>query len=456
MILPLLVLIALNLSPRQTILENWAIRPAALEKSSLVDLRPITWLEPWHARVWDIILNQEAFQQNWQLTSQDGEAALTALALSDSGRLLLGDAYLHLGKKQQALQTWLSVSEAAGPLRYQKRVNLYRSTGQYALATQDLDAWIKEDPQNGRLYYQKALIECLFDPQQALSALDQALRLDFSLSKQVKTLKQALATTPGNEVAGYDQVVLGRALGNLGEWDLAYAAFQQAVTQQPAYAEGWAFLGEAQHQMGEDEYPTLARALVLDPNSISAQSLTGMYWLRHERPDLAYSYFYKLSLQEPQQAIWRLQTGDSLAKMGQPLYAMVHYQKALNLDPNNPQIWRAMVSFCLQNNLEVRRLGLPAARHLVLMTPDDPQAYDLHGKILLALKDDDDALQAFQRGLEIDPQFAQLYLDIGLTYIDKQRNDEAFPILSRAEELAKKQNNADLVLQAQRLMDRLH
>ena len=456
MLLPLLILTTLDLVPRNKALDWLAVHPQIAAQTKLVELRPITALEAWHMKVWDEILLADADQSDWLLLTHDGQTAQKWQALSDNSKLLLGDAYHHLGEKQQAMETWQSIAATAGPVRYQKMINLLRSSGQFDQALEKIDLWLKEDPQNAHLYYQKALFQCVVSPQDAPASLDQAVLLDASLMKSAKPLKQALSISATAQQESYHKVVVGRALGGLGEWDLAQAVFQQAVTQKDDYAEAWAFLSEAQRQLGEDEYPALNRALGLNPHSISAQSLMGAYWLREGRPDLAYTYFYQLSLQEPQLAIWRLQTGDSLALMGQPLYAMVHYQKALELDPNNAQNWRSLVLFCLQNDLEVRRLGLPAVRHLVVMTPDDSSVYDLHGKVLLALHDYDNALQAFERGLKIDPQSVQLFLDIGTTYIEQKRNGEAFQILSKASELAKQQNNPNSLKQAQQILERLY
>ena len=154
-------------------------------------------------------------------------------------------------------------------------------------------------------------------------------------------------------------------------------------------------------------------------------------------------------------ALWQMQLADTLARQGKNDYALAHYQTALNLEPGNPTVWSMTVQFCLANNMEIRRIGLPAARRLVVMTPGDPLAYDLHGRVLLDLGDKDDALQAFFRGLKVDGTSPRLLLDIGGFYFDLQNHDQAFYYLSKAVEMGRKQNQKDIETRAQTLISQL-
>jgi Flp pilus assembly protein TadD len=180
-----------------------------------------------------------------------------------------------------------------------------------------------------------------------------------------------------------------------------------------------------------------------------------LYWIRQGKPEKALSIFTQLTKQEPKQAVWEIQSGDALARMGQPAYAMVHYQNAVKLDPNDPQNWTQLVLFCLQNNLEIRRIGLPAARRLVMITPEDPSAYDLHGRVLMALGDQDNAMQAFWRGLKVNANSPLLLLDLGMIMMDQQKSNEAFYYLSMAQEMGRQQKDDVLVKKAQSLLGQL-
>ena len=45
----------------------------------------------------------------------------------------------------------------------------------------------------------------------------------------------------------------GRKLASQGQWELAAYAFQAVTQAQPAYAEGWAYLGEALQHLEDPE-----------------------------------------------------------------------------------------------------------------------------------------------------------------------------------------------------------
>ena len=447
--LPLLILMALN---PQVQMSNRTGQPAAMQVQSSRDM---ALLEPWHMLVWDAVLQDDAHASNWQQVIVDAGQAGRWQVLSDSGKMLLGDAYNQAGQKPEAIRAWQSAGVGAGIQRFEKIYQAQRELDDLGGALATLNVWLTIEPQKASLYYQRALLQSVLAPQEASASLDRALFMDASYQKQGNLLKQALLTKGADQPDVYYQMVVGRVLANLGEWQLAHELLLRATIAKPDYAEAWAFLGESNDQLGLDAYPAFNKALALDSRSSAAQSLMGLYWIRQGRPEKAFIIFTQLARQEPQQAVWEIQSGDALARMGQPAYAMVHYQNAVKLEPGDAQNWRQLVLFCLQNNLEVRRIGLPAARRLVLLTPDDPTVYDLHGRVLMALGDRDNAMQAFWRGLKINSASSQLMLDMGILEMDQQKSDEAFYYLSMALAAAKQQNESAVVVKAQSLLNHL-
>ena len=89
-------------------------------------------------------------------------------------------------------------------------------------------------------------------------------------------------------------VIIGRGLGwwTSGRWQRQ--AYRQAVAADGENAEAWAWLGEAEQQLGQDGRAELDQALSLDRKNPIVRSLRGLYWMRQGRPVQALSE-YKLA-----------------------------------------------------------------------------------------------------------------------------------------------------------------
>ncbi len=61
----------------------------------------------------------------------------------------------------------------------------------------------------------------------------------------------------------------------MGEWQLAERAFSQACQLSPEYAEAWAYLSQAQEQLGQDGLPALNKAIALEPDSVVDSGIPG-------------------------------------------------------------------------------------------------------------------------------------------------------------------------------------
>ena len=102
-------------------------------------------------------------------------------------------------------------------------------------------------------HYRLRLLLALSDPDKALSELTGASQLDPQLDPAVQTLRTALNLASLNGSPSERYIIIGRGLGLVDEWPLAYAAFEEALKADAKNAEGWAWLGEANQQLGSPE-----------------------------------------------------------------------------------------------------------------------------------------------------------------------------------------------------------
>jgi tetratricopeptide (TPR) repeat protein len=335
--------------------------------------------------------------------------------ISKSGWSSLGEAYQQSGELLLAVQAW----EKAIPLP-----QAYRSLASLELSRGNLDASIdywKEDiaiePENASAYYTLGLILTANAPEQALPKLMQAAKLDPDLESSVENLRTALNTALLSDDRAYQFLVSGRALGAVNHWDLAAEAFQKAISFRSDYAEAWAWLGEANQQQKQDGGFEIKQAVKLDAQSAMVQGLYGLYLQRQGKPNEALSAFQKAAQLEPEDPGWQMALGSAAAQTGDLANAYEFYLHAVELAPDDIETWKALVTFSVSNDIFVDTTGLPAAQNLIKLAPKDWESYDLAGQAEFSLGNNDEAESYFKKAIQIDPAQAAPALHLGLVYL---------------------------------------
>jgi tetratricopeptide (TPR) repeat protein len=277
-----------------------------------------------------------------------------------------------------------------------------------------------------------------------------AAALDPGLSSQSQTILSGLVLALNQQDPAYRSLLIGRTLGSIDSWELAVVAMQSAVDTNPRYAEAWAFLGEAQQQINQDGFPALQKAIELNPQSVLVQALHSVYWHRQGKPDRALIYLHAAETLEPENPVWQVEIGSTLAEMGDLDQAIKSYQAAISLAPKNPAYYRALAEFSAQYGFQVQDVGLPAARQAVLLGPEDAANDDVMGEIFLRQGDVTSSERFLLQALERNDNLASAHLHLAMVYISQNRIESALPHLQRAAALAPHTAIGD---QAQNLID---
>ena len=230
-------------------------------------------------------------------------------------------------------------------------------------------------------------------------------------------------------------VTLGRALGLVGEWRLAQQAFQQAVGEDGQDALAWAWLGEARQQLGQDAASELDKAVALDPQSVVIRGLRGLYWKRLGNERNALQEYQAAASSDPQNPAWPASLGETYARLGDLVSALQSYERATQLAPRDSLYWRLLATFCLEYNLQVETIGLPAAERAQQLAPDDPLAVDVLGWSQLAAGRPWEAVQTLPRALELAPDFALAHYHLALAYLQTGERTAAYNQLKLAIDL---------------------
>lgn len=360
-----------------------------------------------------------------------------AEGLSIEGQTALGQAYLATGEVATAVEA-LGEAIARAPDQSETYILLaqaQRLTSDYEGAIESLTKATTLQPTNGEAHYQLGLLVAASQPQAAPTRLTLATTLAPELGERAKALIETIEDARRVDDQAYQFTLVGRALGALGEWDLAVQALRQASVLDPNYAEAWAYLGEARHNVGQDGLTELAKALALNPNSLAANILMGVYWLRQGQPEQALVYQRAAAEIEPENAALQRDLGATLAELGDIQASLIHYQRATTLAPREAIYWKALAGFLLDHEVYIDEIAVPAAMQANDLDPEDPEALVLLGRAYFLLEDQISAHSYLQLALENDHGYAPAHLHLALYYLATGENAKAEDHLQQASEL---------------------
>ena len=432
-------LLGISAKPHIVIQKMWGAR-RFLESSAAQQapaqaayaLAQVAELLPWRTELWEgagIYAMQGGDPQSAQ--EYLGKAASQG-QLSPAGRLALGDVYLQEGDLKAAVNEWEGALESAdnhGDI-YARLLSAHLVLGDSQAAIRDLQSMVLLEPADAHLHYQLGLLLASQRPEEALPHLALAGELDPDLADPAESLAFNIRAASLKEDPAYTLVEAGRLLSALDEWNLANEAFRQAILIRPEYAEAWAFLGEARQHLPDgvgdsDGLPELSRALELDPKSLSAHLFLALYWQRQDRLDLAQDYLEAVSEFYPDQPELQVELGRTLALQGDLESALKAYQNAVHLAPEESTYYGLLAAFSLEHDYFVNEVALPAARRVVLLSPNDPSSLDLMGMVFYQLGDVSSAERFFLGAVRYDPDYAPAHLHLGQVYLLKEDHPSA-------------------------------
>jgi tetratricopeptide (TPR) repeat protein len=224
----------------------------------------------------------------------------------------------------------------------------------------------------------------------------------------------------------------------VGEWELAFAAFEESTQADANNAEAWAWLAEANQQTGEiheDTKKHLDRALSLNPNSAVVHALRGLYFQRAGNNRAALTEFQTAATLQPDDPALYVSMGESYSKLGDLIRALEAYQYAANLVPEDAGYWRLLAQFCGQNNVNIDNVGIPAAQRIVVISGETADALDLLGWLLSLDARHVEAERTFLRALELDAQSASAHFHLAMLYLQTDQPTLARDHLTLARDL---------------------
>lgn len=151
--------------------------------------------------------------------------------------------------------------------------------------------------------------------------------------------------------------------------------------------------------------------------------------LAKKDPKKAEKLLRELVASEPDEPLFHWKLGYALSESQQYAKAIPEFKKALKLDPENIAavgcLGRAYVELGKWKEAEItlrKRLELE----------ENPPYYVFLAHVLMQTDRFDEAIDTCRKALDLDPQFAEAYLNIGLAYRRKRKMDEAIEAFRNA------------------------
>lgn len=351
--------------------------------------------------------------------------------LNEEGWVWFCTSLIRLEKFSDALSTCnAGASQFDSAELYRLLGFVYQNQKDWVAEKTALENQTRLDSTDAYAAYRLGLLLIFYAPEDALPELTRAATLNPEVDSAVQTLRAALAVSGAQSDSSMQMVILGQAFGLVQDWELASAAFEQAVVRDEKNAEAWAWLGEAKQQLGQDGSAELDQAVALDYNSVNVRALRGLYWSRLSEYDRMLAEYQVAAAIEPQNPRWQASIAEAYVRLGNLVAALEAYQRAVELAPDVGEYWRLLAVFCAENSVQVEEIGLSAAQQALALMPNDPGALDAVGYVYLSTGRYASAEEALKLAIEIAPEYFPAHIHLAMTYLAQGDQAGAFNVLT--------------------------
>lgn len=232
-----------------------------------------------------------------------------------------------------------------------------------------------------------------------------------------------------------------------GRLEEAAALFEQILAEDPHHLDALHLMGVLAYQNGEDDRALhlMEQALEIDPTHAVIHNSRGLVLHRMERHDEAIASYQAALKLEPLSAQAHNNLGNVLKDVERYAEAITHYQTAIEVDPRHLAAWFNMgnacwslgrlaeAGQCFEKSLELMprlfeamrcraivaiEMGQPATaepllRELAEARGEDAEIHTLLGGCLLGLGSTEEAIDSFDRAIELDENQLQPWFGLG-------------------------------------------
>lgn len=326
---------------------------------------------------------------------------------------LEGLAWFQLGELEAAVALWRSAPDTCltDVSILERLETAYRLLGDTDNVVSTLERLHHQAPGNPAIARRLGLLLATSDPDRALPYLRRAAESGDHLSRTLVSLAHEY---PDDGDRALLLTRIGQALGQAGEWQLAAAAFRQALSLEPRLHEARAYLGLALDRSGSDGEADLLAAAAAYPESPLPRLFLGLHYRHAGQPQRALQELARAAALDPNNPALLAETAATYEALGDLAAAKAAYRAAAELAPTQADFWLLLAEFALSHEIEVEALALPAARNAAALDQGNPLAFSALGYAHYLAGRPHLAERCLRRALSLQPLDARLQLRWGL------------------------------------------
>jgi Flp pilus assembly protein TadD len=274
-------------------------------------------------------------------------------------------------------------------------------------------------------------------PEQAVEHLRALSNLDPDGSELERDLILAINESSSEASPAFAFTKIGQVFASYQQWSLARLALEAALTTEPEYADALAYYGLALEQLGEDGSDPISAAVAADPQDPRALVFLAIHHQTRGEIEQARLALDKAAGLDPDNPAIAAQLGSVYAEIGDFTAATQAYLAATQLAPSDARFWLLLAGFSLEYDLDLKQIGLPAARNAISMDPGNARAYEMLGAIQLNLDQFVLAERSLQTALALDQRAPSAQYTFGLLMLafgKRQAAEAAFSAASIVDE----------------------
>ena len=233
-----------------------------------------------------------------------------------------------------------------------------------------------------------------------------------------------------------NHVEVGQTLLEQGKVEDAAIEFKKAIERDPNSPEAHFGLGNtyAKKQELEDAAIHYRKAIKLDAKFVEAYKRLSETFIEMGAPDSYFEKKYNAIEDNPDDPIARIDLGVLYHGWDQTRNAIMEYEEALTLDPDNPFIYYNLAVAYQDMNLFEDK-AIPLYMKTIELQPGYDNAHYNLAVSYLKTNRLEDAMVEYKKTLEINPNYAPVYVDYGMIQLREKNFDDAMKHYGKALEI---------------------